>query len=611
VTTTLDEREERILIATARAGNRDKTSALKQAQIEAAIAAFPEINWRGVQGRAQRQAIDVLSTGGRVGLAIGVAGSGKSTLLMPLVRAWQDDGRSIYGIALAWRQSDDLAAAGIAAPQTRAVASFLRGVQSGKLQVDRKSVVVVDEIGLLGTRQLNDILAVQAKSGFQLVMIGDPKQMQSVEAGPVIALLRRALGEEQVPELGSSVRQKDEEERETVLMFRNGQTGEALRRKESNGTLQIVPGGYREAVLHVAALWQQRRDENLGRPGFTISVSAPTNAEAHDISLAIREHRRSRAELGADQVTIGATDGEGLRVYDLALARGDRVRLFNRANATFLDTGKVGNIGRNGTVLDIAGISDNGLTLRAASGREGLVAWTTLKDGVTGLVKLAYGDALTTNTAQGTTVTEHIHALPSGSRLVSAFGAYTSGSRHREKSFIVTSDGAERAEIVARRPLGDRRQVMPGDVMNNLTRNLARQPEKPSALDLIDRAAGLRRGTIQTVQISQHAAEARTAAMASPTTLPERFANRRLTRALEDRLPGLAEHLRRHGALMARMAKAGAALAERVATMARLRIMRREKGSEAEYWQKLTERDTSALRYSDDLRQTKGRSRRR
>ena len=78
---------------------------------------------------------------------------------------------------------------------------------------------------------------------------------------------------------------------------------------------------------------------------------------------------------------------------------------------------------------------------------------------------LAYGDVLTTNTSQGSTVTDHIFALPAGSHQVNAFGAYTSGSRHREQSFIVTSDGAERQEVAARRPLGDKRQVRESDVI--------------------------------------------------------------------------------------------------------------------------------------------------
>ena len=414
ITTTLDEREEKALIATARAGGRDKSAALMPAKIEAAIGALPELDFTTEHGRAQRAVIDKLGNGGRVGLAIGVAGSGKSALLKPLVRAWQDEGRTVHGIALAWRQSDDLAEAGIEG-RTRAVASFLKGVEGGRIQLDRKSVVVVDEIGLLGTRQLNDILAAQKRTGFQLVMIGDPKQMQSVEAGPVIALLRRALGAEAVPELTSSVRQKDAEERETALMFRNGQTAEAIQRKATNGTFQVVPGGYREAIAQIAELWQQRRDANRDRPDFTITVSTPTNAEAHDISMEIRHRRRTAGEIGADSITIAATDSQGDRSYSLTLAEGDRVRLFRRVNATFTDTGRSSNIGHNGTVLEVTDVLEGGLMLRTAAGKEGFIPWERLRDD-SGRVQLAYGDALTTNTAQGSTVSEHIHAMPSGSR---------------------------------------------------------------------------------------------------------------------------------------------------------------------------------------------------
>jgi ATP-dependent exoDNAse (exonuclease V) alpha subunit len=121
------------------------------------------------------------------------------------------------------------------------VASFLTSVARGRIALDAKSVVVIDEVGLLGTRQLNDILALQKRTGFQLVMLGDPKQMQSVEAGPVISLLRKGLGADAVPELVSSVRQLDEEERETTLMFRNGQTAKAMLRKAANWDVSRCP----------------------------------------------------------------------------------------------------------------------------------------------------------------------------------------------------------------------------------------------------------------------------------------------------------------------------------------------------------------------------------
>ncbi|MCB8883940.1 relaxase domain-containing protein [Acidisoma cellulosilytica] len=580
VTTTLEEREEKALIATARAGARDKSAALTKAQIDAAMRAFPELNFNTEHGRAQRAVMDSLGTGGRVGLAIGVAGSGKSTLLKPLVEAWKQEGRTVHGIALAWRQADDLAEAGIE-HRTRAIASFLNAAQRQKLDLNQNTVVVVDEVGLLGTRQLNDILALQKTAGFQLVLIGDPKQMQAVEAGPVIDLLRRGLGKDAVPELSSSVRQKDAEERETVLMFRNGQTAEAMQRKAENGTFRVIPGGYREAIEGIADLWQQRREANKDRETFTVTVSAPTNAEAHDISMAIRERRRAAGNLRPDRKILTATDGTGQRQYSLPLTEGDRVRLFDRLTATFIETGTHGNIGRNGSVLEVAAIRDDGLVLRTNAGRAGFVPWETLQDR-NGLVKLAYGEALTTHTSQGSTVSEHIHAMPSGSRMVTAFGAYTSGSRHKEQSFLVTSDGAERAEIAGRRPLGDRRAIGASDVLTNVTRNLSRQDEKETAHSLIDRAANLRRGTIKAFQPTMERMESRKAAGEPASPLTGEIRERRFAKALVERLPSLAERFRRHCESIARAAWQTAALAERLADVARRKrsVSREQEG----YW---------------------------
>jgi molybdopterin-guanine dinucleotide biosynthesis protein len=551
--------------------------------------------------------METLGTGGRVALAIGVAGSGKTTLLKPLVKAWEDDGRTVYGIALAWRQSSDLAAAGIQKDRTRAVDSFLNALSKEKISLDSNAVVVVDEVGLLGTRQLNQILLAQKKVNFQIVLIGDPKQMQAIEAGPVISLLRQALGDKAVPELGTSVRQNDIDDRETTLMFRNGETAAAIERKFANGTLQIAPGGYRDAINHVAELWKQRKIENADRPGYIMSISAPTNAEAHEISLAIRDVRRSMGEVGADKLIVSATDGTASRVYQMALAEGDNVRLFKRINATFSDTGRSSNIGQNGSVLKIAQIGDDGLVLETPLGKTGFVPWSRLKTD-DGRVQLAYGDALTTNTAQGSTVSEHIHAMPSGTSQVTAFGAYVSGSRHREQSFIVTSEGAERSEIADRRPLGDRRPVSQRDILDNMARNLARQPEKESALALIAKASELRRGTIQTVQKTLQPLERREAADELKTQLRERSMTRRMTQQLRSRLPGLSETLRRQGERLNQVTRVGAAMAQRVVTAARKRTS--NKTTDRGYWKSVADQAKDPT-LSEDQKQTKRRTRSR
>lgn len=529
ITTTLHRDEELRLVASARAAGQDRTAALTPEQIAAAVERFPEFDFTSAHGKAQRAVMEQLGTGGRLSVAIGVAGSGKSTLLKPLVDAWKTDGRQVHGIALAWRQSDDLTEAGITARNARAVESFLKSVENGRVRLDAKSVVVVDELGLLGTRQLNDLLRAQKEHGFQIVGIGDPRQMQSVEAGAVVDLLRRGLGEKAVPMLETSVRQVEQEERETTLMFRNGETAAAVQRKVENGTLLVTPGGYEEAVRSVVTLWQQRRKANADRERFSISVSAPTNHDAHQISVAIREKRRELGEVDSDRITVPATSGGGgdARKYDLPLTEGDRVRLFERTNARFLDTNKGGNIGRNGTVLEVVEVKAEGLVLRTREGREGLVKWDSLRSAATGRIKLAYGDVLTTNTSQGATVSEHIFAIPGGSRQVNAFGAYTSGSRHREQSFIVITDGAERQEVAGRRPLGDKRQVRESDVIENVVRNFARQPVKEGSLAMIARAENLRIGTTQKMQGGKQRLEQSTVDGKAKNTLAATFQSKR------------------------------------------------------------------------------------
>gem|GEM_PF-1173776 len=584
ITTALHVREERALVAHAQAAAQDRGAALTPTQIAAAVARFPDLDFSSPHGRAQRDVMERLGTGGRLGVAIGVAGSGKSTLLRPLVRAWQDEGRTVHGIALAWRQSDDLAEAGIARQNTRAVEAFLRAVARGGITLDRHSVVVVDELGLLGTRQLNALLRAQQRHAFQMIAIGDPRQMQSVEAGAVVDLLRRALGEPAIPRLETSIRQARAEERETVLMLRNGETAEAVRRKADNGTLRVVPGGTAEAIAGVVRLWQERRAAHADRPEALITISTPTNHDAHQISLAIRQHRRALGELGPDRVTLAATDGDRAapRTYDLALAEGDKIRLFQRTNARFLDSGGSGNIGQNGTVLEIAEVREDGLALRTRDGRTGLVAWDTLRHPLSGRIMLAYGEVLTTNTTQGATVTEHIFALPEGSRQVSAFGAYTSGSRHREMSFIVTSDGAERQDIAGRRPLGDRRPIRESDVIENITRNFARQPVKESALALLDRAETLRTGTVRRMQAGKQGLEQRDLDGRTRATLAGRFARRRDEARLRTATEAIATSLDRQHAVLQRLRAFGAEIRASVsAAVARLRNLREGEAARA------------------------------
>jgi hypothetical protein len=136
---------------------------------------------------------------------------------------------------------------------------------------------------------------------------------------------------------------------------------------------------------------------------------------------------------------------------------------------------------------------------------------------------LSYGDVLTVQAAQGVTSTEHVLAMPAGSRAVDAFTAYAGGSRHRRASYLVASDGAERREVAGRRPLGDARPVREADVWANVGRNLARQAEAPSALGFLERARLVHQGAADALQQGLQPLEQREADEQARATLGRTF----------------------------------------------------------------------------------------
>ena len=545
ITTTLHVDQEREAMRLASAAAVDATGALTPAAIERAVQVVSQrdgVDFGSEHGLEQRRIMDALGTSGRFAVAVGVGGAGKTTLLRPLVEAWSNPPsgapRDVYGTALAWRQSDPLADAGIKPGNTMAIAALLERAKADRVPLTRNSVVVVDELSQVGTAQTLSLLQLQARHGFSIVAIGDDRQGQPIQAGSTIALLRKALGTEAVPELESTVRQLRERDRETSLLFRQGKAEEGITRLREDGQAILVPGGHRHAAEAVAGLWEARTAANANRPDYTLTISAPTNSDARAISAAIRERRRAASGLGRDEVTIQAAD-QNRAEYVLPLAVGDRVRLFARTPAAF--GGKGGNLGNNGSVVEVERIEREGLQLRNAKGNSGFVKWDTLRDPETGRVRLSYGDVVTVDAIQSATSTEHINALPSGSQAVHSFKAYVAQSRARETTWLVVADGRERSEIMQRRALGNVDPVTEADVWQNVARNLSRQPERELATDLLDRAHKVHVGTVRSLATAFQPIQQRHAEGRDGTTLHQTYARRRGDRDVAQAAPEMAQ----------------------------------------------------------------------
>ncbi len=490
VTTSLHADQERELVSLMTAAANDKSAALKPEQIAKAAEDFlarnPKIDRNHPQWEVQREFVDRIGTGGKFGVAIGASGAGKSKSLEVLNDAWKADGRDVYGAPVAHRQATDLRAAGI--DECTALDAFLARVERGKYILSDKSVVVVDEVSQLSTKQQLSLLRLQSKHGFALAEVGDFSQLQSVDASAGVKLIEKVLPD--MPQILTSIRQRLESERELTKVWRDGDAAEGLARKKADGTALMVAGGRARTVERVAKLWHER---TLANPDGTVTISTVSNAEVRELGEAIRSVRRQAGELGADIIKLKATDRN--ETFDLSLAVGDRIRVFDRVHdATTRGRDRV--LANNGSIVEVLGADAKGLTVRNDEGMAGVIAWAKIRDKPDAPIRATLGYAMSTNLAQGITSTEHIHAPLDGSKTTNAYSAYVAMSRHTEKAWLVLNESAIRRQIAKKDVEGMRREITPDDVWRQAAQDFNRKPERGSSLEMLARVVDTKRGGI-------------------------------------------------------------------------------------------------------------------
>jgi len=482
VSNTAQIRIEEKLAALAWESGRDRSGALSVTALRQAMARS------GINFTAeQRAAVHALGEGGGLTMLTGVAGSGKTTLLQPLVAAWKADttysgqGRDVLGAATAWRQADALQDAGI--NRTYALQPLLRMIDAGEFQPTHNTVLVVDEVSQIGPRPMLKLLELQARTGMTIKMLGDREQAQAIEAGDSIEILRRALPPEAVPELLSTIRQGTARSREIAGLFREGDAEAALAKKRADGHAVMAGGDREQVVARIADLYISRRDVLVASGGKRgITVTAPTNDDAAEISQAIRARLRDRGEIGADEQSFRAIDQRGT-TYDLPIAVGDRLRLYRRTWGKI--DGRNREIGSNGDIVEVLGQDARGLRLRNRHGDIADVEWRRLKDQATGRLFLGLGHALTIDAAQGITSDEHINALPRGTSGVTAFTTYVAESRSRGTTWTVISEAAVHEAERHQRALGDATPITREDLWARAARDMSEKPYKALGIDLL------------------------------------------------------------------------------------------------------------------------------
>lgn len=258
----------------------------------------------------QRAAIEHITGAGRIAAVVGFAGVGKSTMLAAAREAWEAQGYTVHGAALSGKAAEGLEeASGI---QSRTLASWEYRWQSqgdgnvSRDQPGRSDVFVIDEAGMIGSRQLARFIKAVDERGAKIVLVGDHEQLQAIGAGAPFRAIAEQIGHAELSEIR---RQRVDWQREASVAFATHRTTEGLSAYRDHGDIRLSETRD-EARAEMVSDYLADRE---ARPAGTRVAMAHRRADVRAINDAIRSALWERGELAN---SCGLTQGEQGNVPD-------------------------------------------------------------------------------------------------------------------------------------------------------------------------------------------------------------------------------------------------------------------------------------------------------
>ena len=288
-------------------------------------------------------------SGPRLSLVIGRAGTGKSTTLGAIRTAAEAAGYEVIALAPTNAVAQDLREGGFSRAST--VHSLLWYRKNAPEHVSgrfaAKSLIVVDEAAMLDTARLADVVSMVREAGSQarLILVGDDRQLGSIERGGLFRPLSERIG---AAELTQVKRQARHWSRKASEAFAQGRFRDGLEAFADRGWLSWSA---KLADARAALLARYERDtaEARGRR----FIFAYTNEEVRRLNDAVQTMEIARGRVTG--ISTFETSRGTLRVGE-----GDRVML----RGTDKKRGLL-----NGTVATVEKIEGETLSLRTDRGR--------------------------------------------------------------------------------------------------------------------------------------------------------------------------------------------------------------------------------------------------
>ncbi|TPJ81909.1 Ti-type conjugative transfer relaxase TraA [Mesorhizobium sp. B2-5-13] len=274
----------------------------------------------------QQAAIEHVAGGARIAAVVGRAGAGKTTMMKAAREAWETAGYRVIGGALAGKAAEGLEKeAGI---RSRTLASWELRWKEAKDLPDDKTVFVLDEAGMVASKQMAGFVEAVTKAGAKLVLVGDPEQLQPIEAGAAFRAIVERIG---YAELETIYRQKETWMRAASLDLARGRIEQAISAYAGQGRV-IGTNLKAEAITSLIEDWDRSYD-----PEKSTLILAHLRRDVRDLNERAREALVKRGVVET---------GHAFRTEDGArnFAAGDQIVFLKNDNTLGVKNGMLGKV---------------------------------------------------------------------------------------------------------------------------------------------------------------------------------------------------------------------------------------------------------------------------
>jgi conjugative relaxase-like TrwC/TraI family protein len=295
--------EQRLVAAAAgRAGER--AGLVAPEAVREALAAHPSL------GEDQAGMVrDACLDGAGVRVVVGRPGTGKTFTLGVARHAWQLGGYRVLATAPTGIATVSLAAEGF--EEVATVDRLLLDLEGGGERLGARSVLVVDEAGMVGSRKLTRLLEHAQRDQAKVVLVGDDRQLAAIDAGGGFRALRVRLG---ASELVENRRQLHAWQREAIELVRQGEVDQAVELYRAHDRV-VAAETKQELALALLNDWWQAYREAESEPAQDVVVLAARRDEVDRLNTYCQQVLARHGRLGTNR----------LKVEDREVAVGDRV----------------------------------------------------------------------------------------------------------------------------------------------------------------------------------------------------------------------------------------------------------------------------------------------